>query len=174
MLYPSAKVLIKHPSDATKILMVKRFVNGNISYEPAGGKIEVNFKEKKAETLEECAIREAREELGLLISIENYIGSYYFFWSIDPKKFSSCALFTGTIIAHDKDFKRNADTCELPIEPAWVSLDEFVNKKAPIDSLHVGLEDLIMNHFKLTLKNNSLCFGCLFCFIFMVKLSYLT
>ncbi len=66
MFFPSAKVIIKHPTQPDKILLIKR--NGH--YEPAGGKVEINFEKKMAESLEQCAIREAQEELGLIVSIE--------------------------------------------------------------------------------------------------------
>lgn len=146
MFYPSAKIIIKHPTDKKKILLVKRDVKGTFSYEPAGGKVEINFQTKIAENLEECAIREAREELGLVVSIDHYLGSYYFFWSIDPGKCSSCVLFIGTILEIDKNFKNNADTCELPLEPVWITVDDIVNRKIVIDKTHVGLENLILNY----------------------------
>lgn len=79
MFFPAAKVIIRHPSDSNKILLVKRTIGKQISYEPAGGRININFQEKKAESLEECALREVREELGLIVKLERYIGSYYFF-----------------------------------------------------------------------------------------------
>jgi len=93
MFFPSAKVIIKHPTKHNTILLIKRQIHGQIFYEPAGGKAEINFEKKKAENLEECAIREIQEELGLNIKIEEYVGSYYFFWTIDPTKCSLCAVF---------------------------------------------------------------------------------
>lgn len=148
MLFPSAKIILKHPKDKHKILLVKRKINGNYAYEPAGGKIEVDFKNKRAETLEECALREAKEELGVSASIEKYIGSYHFFWSIDPNKFSSCAVFIGTILSEDENFEKNADTCELTIEPAWVNVQDIISKKITFESSYVGLQDIIIDHFK--------------------------
>lgn len=144
MFFPSAKVIIKHPTQSDKILLIKR--NGH--YEPAGGKVEINFEKKIAESLEECAIREAQEELGITISIDQYIGSYYFFWSIAADKFSSCALFIGTIVSQDPTFTANADTCEFTAEPAWVSIDDLLNKKVEIDPLYIGLESLLLNYCK--------------------------
>lgn len=147
MLYPSAKIILKHPTDANKILLVRRNIRGKISYEPAGGKVEINFLQRKSETLEECAIREAQEELGMVVKIERYLGSYYFFWTIDPHKYSSCVVFIGHIIQENRNFIENADSRELPIEPAWVTFDDIVTKKAPIDECHVGLEAIILNCF---------------------------
>jgi NADH pyrophosphatase NudC (nudix superfamily) len=152
MVYPSAKIILKHPTDANKILLVRRDVRGKISYEPAGGKLEIDFLEKKAESLEECAVREAQEELGMTVKIERYLGSYYFFWTIDSSKCSSCVVFIGHIVQEDKHFIKNADSCELPIEPAWVTRDDIVTKKTPIDECHVGLETIILNCF----GNNSI------------------
>ena len=146
MFIPSSKVIIHHPSDRNKILLVRRTVNGAIYYEPAGGKLEYDALCKTAETLEECAIREVHEELGLVVRIEEYIGSYYFFWLIDEKKGSSCAVFTATIVDQDTNFKGNSDTCELPIEQAWVTVDDILNKKISIDPMYVGLEKVLMDY----------------------------
>ena len=145
MFFPSSKVIIRHPSDANKILLVKRHVRGAIYYEPAGGKVEIDFEKRVAESLEECAIREAKEELGLTVGIDGYLGSYYFFWVIAPKKCSSCAVFIGKILDEDLTFSVNADACELTIEPAWVTVDEILEKQIPIDPSYVGLENLLMN-----------------------------
>lgn len=112
MFFPSAKILLKYPEDNTKILLVRRMINEKYFYEPAGGKVEIDFKNRKAESLEECAIREAKEELGVTVEINEYLGSYYFFWSIDPNKFSSCVVFAGDIIALDESFTSNIDSCE--------------------------------------------------------------
>lgn len=144
MFYPSAKIIIRHPTDSDKILLIKR----KGYYEPAGGKVEIDFEKNMAESLEQCAIREAQEELGLTVSIERYIGSYYFFWSIDVNKFSSCAVFIGDIISEDSAFVANADTCEFTTEPAWVSVDDLLNKNAEIDPLYIGLESLLLNYCK--------------------------
>ena len=141
MFYPSAKIIIKHPTDKNKILLIKR--NGH--YEPAGGKVEVNFETKEAESLEQCAIREAQEELGLTVVIERYLGSYYFFWSIDPNKCSLCAVFVGNVISEDPEFMSNADLLEVAIEPAWILVDDVLNKRVLIDPLYSGLEELMFN-----------------------------
>lgn len=148
MLFPSAKIILRDPNDKTKILLIKRNINGHLAYEPAGGKIEVDFQNKRAESLEECALREAKEELGVSAQIDQYIGSYHFFWTIDPNKFSSCAVFIGTIISQDQDFKSNADTCELAMEPEWVSVEDIVSKKVSFESSYVGLQEIIIDYFK--------------------------
>jgi 8-oxo-dGTP pyrophosphatase MutT (NUDIX family) len=90
---PAAKVLVRDPKDISKLLLITRYVNGTYYYEPAGGKVEVDYEQQTAETLEDCAICEAHEELGVSVSIDRYLGSYYFFWAIDQNKCSSCALF---------------------------------------------------------------------------------
>lgn len=142
LFFPSAKIIIRHPSDDNKILLIQR----NKYYEPAGGKVEIDFEKRTAESLEQCAIREANEELGLAVAIEQYIGSYYFFWSIDPNKCSSCVVFVGTIVTQDPTFVANADTCEFITEPAWVCVDDILNKTLSIDPLYIGLEDLMINY----------------------------
>ena len=139
--YPAAKIIIRHPSDSEKILLIQR----KGYYEPAGGRIEIDFTKKIAETVEQCVIREAQEELGLTAAIDRYIGSYYFFWSIDATKASSCVVFDGTIISQDPDFVTNADSHEVEIMPAWVSLNDIITKTAPIDPLFCGLEKLMIN-----------------------------
>ena len=121
-------------------------VRGAVYYEPAGGKIEIDFTKKIAETLEECAIREIKEELGLSITLDEYVGSYYFFWIIAPHRCSSCAVFTGKILDEDPTFTTNTDSCELTIEPIWVTLDEILEKKITIDPSYVGLENLLIKY----------------------------
>lgn len=148
MLFPSAKIILFHPKNKNKVLLIKRTINDQIVYEPAGGKIEVDFKNKKAESLEECAIREAKEELGVSAKIDRYIGSYYFFWNLDPMKFSSCAVFVGTIISQDNLFKNNIDSCELPTEPQWINVKDILEKKIQFSQSYIGLQDLMIKHLK--------------------------
>lgn len=148
MLYPSAKVIVRSTEKPNMILLIKRMINDVSYYEPAGGKVEVDFTHMKSESLEECAKREIAEELGVSIDIKNYIGSYYFFWSIDPKKLSTCAVFEGSVICYDPFFADNKDSCELPFSMAWVSIDDVLNGCIIIDPLYVGLEDLIKNYCK--------------------------
>ena len=136
MLFPAAKIIIKHPDNPSQFLVIKR----KGYYEPAGGKVEVNFINRTCETLEACAIREAFEELGLSVKIDQYLGSYYFFWSIDPTKASACAVFLGSIINYDNNaFSPNKDCNELLIEPQWTTLDEI---KKNINPEHIGLKEV--------------------------------
>lgn len=53
MFFPSAKIIVRDPLDKNKILLIKRTVNGIISYEPAGGRAEINYSACTAESLEE-------------------------------------------------------------------------------------------------------------------------
>lgn len=146
MFYPSAKIILHPPDDKNKILLIKRHLNQTNYYEPAGGKVEIDFEKRVAENLEECAIREIKEELGVTVLLEKYIGSYYFFWTIDSSKCSLCAVFVGSIVSQDSQFIMNADTCELPIEPAWVTVDDILKKRIAINPSFVGLENLLINY----------------------------
>ena len=146
MFFPSSKVIIRHPSDSNKLLLIKRNVHGALYYEPAGGRVEIDFANRVAESLESCAIREVKEELGISIDIDDYVGSYYFFWIIAPDKCSSCAVFVGKILDADASFQTNADTCELSIEFIWVSIDDILEKRISIDPTYVGLENVLMKY----------------------------
>jgi 8-oxo-dGTP pyrophosphatase MutT (NUDIX family) len=139
MLYPSAKAIVYDPARPEMFLLVKR----NGYYEPAGGKLHVNFAKKKAETLEQCAIREASEELGAHISIKDYLGNYYFFWTIDTNSMSSCVVFSAQLLSTDESFMRNLDCDEFPIAPAWIHAQDILNGNALIDRYFVGLEDIM-------------------------------
>lgn len=142
--FPSAKVVIRDPLNKERIFLVKRTIQDKIFYEPAGGKVKIEPKLKKAETLEECAIREIREELGCTFTIDQYIGSYYFFWTIAPKNCSICALFLGTLLSQNDLFQKNEDENELLITPEWVSIYDILEKRIPIDRAQVGLERLLL------------------------------
>lgn len=92
--FTSAKVVIRDPKNKDRILLAKRTVKNLNFYEPAGGRVEINPKLKIAETLEECAIREIKEELGCIIKLDEYIGSYYFFLVYCSRKLQYlCSIF---------------------------------------------------------------------------------
>lgn len=148
MFLPSAKIIVRHPSDKNKVLLIKRNVNGFISYEPAGGRAEIDYEKLYAESLEECVIREAAEELGVKVSIENYLGSYSYFWPHDLKKCSCYAVFIGNITEEIAGYTGNGDKDCWPVEPEWVTLDDITNKKITINPTHKGLEQIILNAFK--------------------------
>ncbi|MFZ5954589.1 MAG: NUDIX hydrolase [Candidatus Dependentiae bacterium] len=148
MFFPSAKIIVKHQSISDKILLIKRNVNGIISYEPAGGRAEIDYATLNAESLEECVIREAAEELGVRVNIERYLGSYSYFWPHDLSKCSCYAVFIGTIIDDIKNFTGNGDKDCWPVEPEWVSLGDIINKKIVINPTHKGLEQLVLDAFK--------------------------
>jgi 8-oxo-dGTP pyrophosphatase MutT (NUDIX family) len=147
MFFPSAKIIVRHSADQNKILLVKRNVNGIISYEPAGGRAEINYDTLIAESLEECVRREALEELGYHVKVQHYIGSYSFFWPHDQSKCSCYAVFAGTISESVENFTGNGDKDCWPVEPAWVTYDEIVNQKININPAHKGLRELILNAF---------------------------
>lgn len=142
MLYPSAKIIIKHPDDKNKILLIYR----RKFYEPAGGRVEVNFKDRISESLEKCAIREVHEELGLHVSVDEYVGNYYFFWENNPSKFNSCTVFSGSIISIDSKFTTNADASEIGIESRWVHKDDILDDKLPINPYFIGLKELLIDY----------------------------
>ena len=146
MIYPSAKVIIRHPDRKDSILLIKKSLNGTTYYEPAGGKLEYSFGTRTAESLEQCAIREAQEEVGALIDVGDYLGNYYFFWEIDPKKLSVCVVFEGIMKGIDPDFTTNADVWEVPLEPVWVSAADILSNEIPINPVYVGLDKLLRDY----------------------------
>jgi 8-oxo-dGTP pyrophosphatase MutT (NUDIX family) len=148
MFFPSAKIIVRHHSDKNKILLIKRNVNGVISYEPAGGRAEIDYQNLNAESLEECVIREAAEELGVRVSIEKYVGSYSYFWPHDLSNCSCYAVFVGNITQEVKNFTGNGDKDCWPVTPEWVTLEDIFNKKIVINPTHKGLEELVLNSFK--------------------------
>jgi len=149
MFLPSAKIIVKDANDDKKILLIKRNVEGNISYEPAGGRAEIDHSTLYAESLEECVKREAQEELGVSVIIEHYVGSYTYFWPHDTRKCSSYAVFIGKVEHNIENFTGNGDKDCWPVEPAWVTYDDIVDNKIIINPTHKGLKELILKSLEL-------------------------
>jgi 8-oxo-dGTP pyrophosphatase MutT (NUDIX family) len=145
---PSAKVIIRHPGKQNQILLVKRKVDGVETFEPAGGRAEINYDAKKAENLEECAIREVKEETGAFIKIDYYLASYSFFWPHDLSKCSLYAVFAGTYLGADQSFKGNGANDEWPIEPVWINERDIISKKITINPVQTGLLEIILNYLQ--------------------------
>lgn len=141
--YAAAKLILRSPKD-NRILLISREIDGEIGFEPAGGKVDADFSRDLSETFEECAIREVREELGLEARITHYIGSYYFFWSIQKGVCSHCVVFLGDILSGDIDTFSNPDGNEHFLKPEWVSLKDIKLKRIPIKKHHVGLSELLI------------------------------
>lgn len=144
MFFPSAKIIVKDAHDDKKILLIKRTVEGVISYEPAGGRAEIDYDAFYAESLEECVKREALEELGVSVTIEGYVGSYTYFWPHDMGKCSSYAVFVGKVERRVENFMGNGDKDCWPVEPAWVTYDDIIDNKININPTHKGLRELIL------------------------------
>ena len=149
MLFPAAKVIIKHPTEKNTILLLKRQIKAELFYEPPGGRVEYDAACKVAEKLEECALREVKEELGVDVRLGRYIGSYYFFWTIDPRICSLCAVFTAAIDMTARiDCSSNADPHEGSFEPVWVTQEEVVQDRIVIHENLVGLKKILLRCFK--------------------------
>jgi len=146
MLYPAAKVIVRNQDQKNMILLAQRTINNKQYYEPAGGRVDVDFCTRIIESFEECALREIQEELGVTVSLEGYLGSYYFFWEVDSQKASVCTVFEGVITQTDPHFVTNKDTSELPLSPSWVSMHDILNGSITIDPGYVGLEKLIKDY----------------------------
>lgn len=139
--YPAAKVVLRNPMDS-KILLLSREIDGSVGYEPAGGKVDANFAERTSESYEDCAIREIQEELGIEIKITDYVGSYYFFWSLKPNACSHCVLFLADIVSGQVKSVQQ-DKCGS-LSAVWVSVEDIREKKIPIRDYHVGLGSLLI------------------------------
>lgn len=148
MFFPSAKIIVHDPSDKNKILLIKRTVNGIISYEPAGGRVEIDYTTCAAESLEECVVREAAEELGYQVKIERYVGSYSYFWPHDLGSCSCYAVFSGIATKKIEQFTGNGDRDCWPVEPVWVTIDDIMRERIAINTTHKGLKELIVKAIK--------------------------
>jgi len=145
--FAAAKVIIPHPKE-NKLLLVSRIIDSDFAYEPAGGRIDTDFKTDYAENFEQCAIREAKEELNLDIRIQNYLGSYYFFWnnkSNNSRAFTACTVFLAESISDIKNLSLIGDLEMNPVYPKWIDIDEILADKIPFREGNVGLKKLVMN-----------------------------
>jgi ADP-ribose pyrophosphatase YjhB (NUDIX family) len=137
----ASKVIIKHP-ESDEILLIKRSMDPTAGFEAAGGRVEIDFKNRTAENLEQCIVRETAEELGLQIETLRYIGSYYFFWSIKENACSICAVFLATVSSVNNMKKQSVDACGT-IYPIWVKIDDILIDQISIEKQHVGLSKII-------------------------------
>ncbi len=153
--FAAAKVIIPHPKD-NKLLLVSRIIDSDFAYEPAGGRIDADFKTDYAESFEQCAIREAKEELNLDIRIQNYLGSYYFFWDNtinNTRAFTACTVFLADAISNIENLSLIGDLEMNPVYPKWIDIDEILAGKIPFREKNVGLEDLVMKAANVLEKN---------------------
>lgn len=157
MIYPAAKVVLIDPLQPGKLLLIYREVNGNGGYEPAGGRVEINFREKSAENFEMCAVREIKEEVGVDVKIIYYVGSYTFFWDIKENTCSSCVVFLGEIIGGEIS-NVNLDKNEYPHEIKWIDKQEIINGKILIRDNNLGLKELLVKVANsMELSNHKAC-----------------
>lgn len=152
MIYPAAKVVLIDRANPGKLLLIYREVNGHGGYEAAGGRIEVNFNDKSAETFEMCALREIKEEVGVDAKILEYLGSYTFFWDLRENTCSSCVVFLGEIIGGEIS-SSNLDKSEFAHETKWVDINDIKNNKIPLRDNHIGLHEILIKAVNSVLKS---------------------
>lgn len=156
--FSAAKVIIPHPTD-NKLLLVSREIEGQVGYEPAGGRMDVDFDTLSAESLEECAIREAKEELNLDINIQDYLGSYYFFWHNpieNSRFFTSCVVFLANALNDINNLSKIGDIELAPIYPEWIDINDIMNEKIYIRESCIGLKNIIKSTATKIKKQNEL------------------
>lgn len=106
-----------------KILIAKRKPDKPMpnKWEFPGGKLEEN------ETLEECGIREVKEELDLDIRIDSYLG----FEDLKHKEQKFCLhIYTAHLINEIQMLKLNEHT-----DSAWIAMSELFDYDLPANKL---------------------------------------
>lgn len=153
----ASKIIILHPTE-DKILLVSRVIDGNVVFEPAGGRLDIDFDQNIAETFEECAIREAKEELNLDIKLGAYLGNYHFFWKCAPntQAFTICNVYLAESLSDFKDINVVGDLESSPVYPEWVLCESILLGKIPFDDSCVGLQDIIYSVVKNTISESEI------------------
>lgn len=137
----AAKVILSHPSKE-ELLLVKRSVDGQLGYEPAGGRLDIDFLTSSSESFETAAVREAKEELNLDVELLGYLGSYHFFWGENNQRCTHCNVYAADILSDLSNLSSEGDPGKYPIYPEWVSIEKLKNGAAPIRDAHVGLRQV--------------------------------
>ncbi len=149
--FAAAKVIILHPTE-DKLLLVSRVIDDQVVFEPAGGRLDVDFDQKIAETFEECAIREAKEELNLDIKLGVYLGNYHFFWKQVPdpsiRAFTICNVYMAESLSDFAQLNVVGDLESSPVYPQWVSYESILSRRVPFDDSCIGLQDIIYSVVK--------------------------
>ncbi|MBY0264148.1 MAG: NUDIX hydrolase [Holosporales bacterium] len=138
--YLAAKVLLQHPYEAS-FLLANRQIGDTFGFEVPGGRVNIDFKNKKTETLEECALREGEEELGLKLRLQDYLGSYPFFWESQANTCTHCVVYlAGLDPSCDlTQMQPIGDTDGNPIRPEWVPMSKILSREITIRDNHQGL-----------------------------------
>lgn len=139
--YAAAKVIVTHP-ETSQLLLVNRQIGDTFGYEAAGGRVNVDFNSRLTETFEECAIREAQEELGLKVRIKDYLGSYAFFWESEPHTCTHCVVYLANPVSDLTKLQKIGDTDGNPVRPEWIDASRILNEDLLIRSNHRGLKDI--------------------------------
>lgn len=140
-LYIAAKVIISHPTK-NELLLVNRPIDNTNGYEPAGGRLDIDFDTLSSETYESAAIREAKEELNLDVELIGYLGSYHFFWGDSPKKCTHCNVYAAKAVSSFDQLSDIGDPGKYPIYPEWVSVEKILDETLPIRKGHIGLKQV--------------------------------
>lgn len=149
--FVAAKIMVQHPT-LDQVLLVMRERSGIFYGEPCGGRVEIDWHQKRAETLEVCAQREAMEELGVEIYDLKYVGNYTFFWTKRENVCSICVLFTAKT-HFTGEIKAVADEGCYPAYPQWIAMEDILSEKVLMDPTPLGLASL-MQGAVLSLRKN--------------------
>lgn len=141
----ASKFVVFNQDRSALLLMEKKLSDGGLYYEPGGGRLEVDFESKKAESLEQCCVREAREELGLSVEIVGYLGSYPFFWD-RSEACSVCGLFEVALCDDVAEFEviHSQDDCG-DVVFRWVQISDLGQKVHWSPNLR-GVGELIQHY----------------------------
>lgn len=140
--YSASKVVVMH-SERPSLLLVNRQIGDTFGYEAAGGRVNIDFTRKQTETFEECAVREAQEELGLRVSIKDYLGSYAFFWESMPNTCTHCVVFLAEPLSDLEKIQSIGDTDGHLVRSEWVEVARILKGDLRIRDNHAGLIPLL-------------------------------
>lgn len=135
------KVILKHKDYNDSVLILKRPAYD--SYEPIGGKLEIDFENQESETIEDCIRRECLEEVGLNIENLTYLGSYHYFFE-KICQYNFCLLYTAFITSSLEHLKKEDGFGKCLTISEWVLITDLLsNDRVKFNPNHLGLKVLI-------------------------------
>jgi 8-oxo-dGTP diphosphatase len=102
-----------------KLLILQEDLGHRNAWDLPGGKLEYG------ETPEEALKREVREETGLEIAVDDYLGLYWFMMDTDDGQVL-CNTFRCTPVSDEIDITSNPAESEEIVGYKWMTVQEFI------------------------------------------------